>query len=153
MRTIDEHTKLARVAVDFTPVLDSAFGINISKAIVKIPNDLRDKIKPVIEQVSRAADHRYRKSSRREGVTQPPQRGNGQGTGSNEKQGTGNSGSTNRGQGNGYSQGANELDTRISHRRQAIEAAADATGEKAALKRIIKELKASEPGIAHDLGW
>ena len=34
IRTLDEHTKLARLALDFSSALDSAFGINISKAIV-----------------------------------------------------------------------------------------------------------------------
>ena len=37
LRTLDEHSKLARVAVDFMPNLDAVFGINISKAIVKLP--------------------------------------------------------------------------------------------------------------------
>ncbi len=153
MRTIDEHTKLARVAVDFTPVLDSAFGINISKAIVKIPNDLRDKIKPVIEQVSRAADQRYRKSARKEGAHPPPQRGASQGNSSNNQRDSNTSGPANSVHGQEHSRGATDLATRNSHRRQAIEAAAAVAGEKTALKRIVKELKATEPEIAHDLGW
>ena len=53
MRTIDEHSKLARIALDFSPNLDSAFGINISKAIVKLPPDLRDDLEPVINQAVR----------------------------------------------------------------------------------------------------
>ena len=63
MRTIDEHTKLARVAVDFMPNLDAAFGINISKAIVKLPEDLHEELEPVVSQVVRIAIARYRKSA------------------------------------------------------------------------------------------
>ena len=62
IRTIDEHTKLARVALDFSPSLDAAFGINISKAIVKLPVDLREDIEPVVSQVARIASQRYRKA-------------------------------------------------------------------------------------------
>lgn len=64
LRVIDEHTKLARVALDFTPDLDAAFGINISKAIVKIPADLKEAIQPTIKRVCSQADERYRKSNR-----------------------------------------------------------------------------------------
>ena len=56
LRTIDEHSKLARMAVDFTPSLDAAFGINISKAIVKLPADLHEELEPVVSQVVRIAD-------------------------------------------------------------------------------------------------
>ena len=63
IRTLDEHSKLARVALDFSPILDAAFGINISKAIVSLPVDLRDDIEPIINQVARIASQRYRKGS------------------------------------------------------------------------------------------
>lgn len=153
MRTSDEHTKLARVAVDFTPVLDSAFGINISKAIVKIPNDLRDQIKPVIERVSRAADQRYRKTTKYKGGTPPPHRGSGHG---------GQGGGTGIEQGQNRkeigSEGGSSIGTKGHGKgdvipRHAIEAAADAAGEKSALQRIVKQLKASDPVVARDLGW
>lgn len=148
LRTIDEHTKLARVAVDFNPVLDSAFGINISKAIVKIPNDLRDKIKPVIDDACRAADYRYRKSIKAKGSTVPP-RANAGAVDRNDQPPT---------KGLGYEEGSsriggNEPRSAYPAPRMAIEAAAAAAGEKSALNRIVKALKASEPRVARDLGW
>ena len=76
LRTNDEHTKMARVALDFWPDLDAAFGINISKAIVRLPAELRDEIQPAIKKVCTAADSRYRRGSRRAGGPQstPPKR-------------------------------------------------------------------------------
>jgi hypothetical protein len=71
MRTIDEHTKLARVAVDFMPNLDAAFGINISKAIVKLPEDLHEELDPVVSQVIQVALRRYRKSTDGQGTRRP----------------------------------------------------------------------------------
>jgi Histidine kinase-, DNA gyrase B-, and HSP90-like ATPase len=69
MRTIDEHSKLARVALDFSPNLDGAFGINISKAIVKLPPELRDHLEPVVNQAVQIASKRYRKGG---GSGKPP---------------------------------------------------------------------------------
>lgn len=44
IRTNDEHTKLARVALSFSPILDDAFNINIAKMRVQMPPELVDKI-------------------------------------------------------------------------------------------------------------
>ncbi len=41
MRAPDEHTKFARVALDFFPELDAAFGINIAKMRVNFPQPLQ----------------------------------------------------------------------------------------------------------------
>src|SRR6202035_4815385 len=62
LRTSDEHTKLARVALDFYPALDSSFGINIAKAYVHLPQELREQLEPVVAQVVRRAGERYRRS-------------------------------------------------------------------------------------------
>lgn len=64
LRGIDEHVKLARASLDFLPELDDDFEINISKMRVKLPEELRDQLKPLVQFLTRRADDRYRKSSR-----------------------------------------------------------------------------------------
>jgi hypothetical protein len=64
LRAADEHVKLARAALEFWPELDDAFEINISKMRVKLPEELRELLKPLVSFLSGRADTRYRKSSR-----------------------------------------------------------------------------------------
>jgi hypothetical protein len=59
MRAPDEHTKLARVALDFYPELDAAFGINIAKMRVNLPRALRDRLKDPVEDLIRVAKRAY----------------------------------------------------------------------------------------------
>lgn len=61
MRANDEHTKLARASIDFYPDLDAAFGINIAKARVDLPTELRERLKDPVEKLVRRANARYRK--------------------------------------------------------------------------------------------
>ncbi len=65
LRGNDEHIKLARAAVEFWPDLDEAFSINVAKTRVKLPEDLRDQLKPLVASLTRRADERYRRSSPR----------------------------------------------------------------------------------------
>ena len=44
IRGIDEHTKLARAALDFDTDLDAAFNINVAKMRVAIPPQLRSML-------------------------------------------------------------------------------------------------------------
>jgi hypothetical protein len=62
MRTLDEHTKLARVALSFDPRLDEAFRINVAKMRVQLPRQLREQIETAIGPVIRAAQATYRRS-------------------------------------------------------------------------------------------
>lgn len=48
LRTADEHTKLARIAVSFVPVLDDAFKINVAKMRVHMPQQIRDFLRQAI---------------------------------------------------------------------------------------------------------
>lgn len=48
LRTPDEHTKLARVAVSFSPRLDEAFKINVAKMRVQVPAQIREEVKNAI---------------------------------------------------------------------------------------------------------
>jgi hypothetical protein len=160
MRTTDEHSKLARVALDFPPNLDAAFSINISKAIVKLPPDLRDDLEPVVNHAVRVANQRYRKGggagAGRSGGTptpgsqSPPPRPGGPspqprpGTGS----GTGGLGPVPEPTPNGSPSGTAAHATRT-----AFETAAQVAGEQEALKRIVASLRRTAPEVAHELGW
>lgn len=63
IRSIDEHTKLARVALRFSPQLDSVFRVNVSKMRVELPSWMRDQIGEAMSSVFRIANETYRRSS------------------------------------------------------------------------------------------
>lgn len=73
LRTSDEHTKLARIGLNFSPVLDDAFKINVSKMRVQLPGGSRDEIAQAVNPVARAAREVYdgKGKSRRAGVASP----------------------------------------------------------------------------------
>jgi hypothetical protein len=160
IRTLDEHTKLARVAVDFFPVLDSAFGINIAKAFVQLPEDLRGQLEPLVNQVARQAEQRYRsggaRSKARErttGVADARPGGSGQSGAPRGDDATGRperSGPAGRGP-QPDDGGAPQPEDGGAGR--AIEAAAKAAGEAKALGRIVDVLRSSHPEVARGLGW
>jgi hypothetical protein len=62
MRTPDEHTKLARASLDFFSDLDAAFEVNVAKARVVLPADLKDKLKAHVDHLVRRAGAVYRQS-------------------------------------------------------------------------------------------
>ena len=65
IRGIDEHTKLARAALDFDTDLDSVFNINVAKMRVTLPPQIRQMLERPINELCAYADDRYRKASRR----------------------------------------------------------------------------------------
>lgn len=64
IRGIDEHTKLARAALEFDTDLDSIFNINVAKMRVTIPPQIRQMLERPINELCAHADLRYRKASR-----------------------------------------------------------------------------------------
>ena len=64
IRAIDEHTKLARAALDFDTDLDTAFNINVAKMRVSIPPQLRQMLERPINDLCLRADDTYRKTTR-----------------------------------------------------------------------------------------
>jgi hypothetical protein len=64
IRGIDEHTKLARAALDFSTDLDSVFNINVAKMRVTIPPQIRQMLERPINELCAQADYAYRKTSR-----------------------------------------------------------------------------------------
>jgi len=58
-RTIDEHTKLARISVSFAPSLDEAFKINVAKMRVQLPSIIKEEVLKSITSVVRMAREIY----------------------------------------------------------------------------------------------
>ena len=67
IRTIDEHTKLARFAVNFTSKIDSAFKIDVSKMYVQLPplirKEIEEKTQPLVTQAREIYDNAEKESS------------------------------------------------------------------------------------------
>jgi hypothetical protein len=64
IRAIDEHTKLARTALDFSPELDELFRINVAKTRVSLPAEIRALIEPQINELCHRAQEMYRRDLR-----------------------------------------------------------------------------------------
>jgi hypothetical protein len=60
IRTPDEHTKLARIAIDFTADADAAFEINVSKMRVSLPAEIRSSLTVIASGVVAKANATYR---------------------------------------------------------------------------------------------
>lgn len=143
MRTSDEHTKYARVALDFRPDLDSAFDLNVVKARVNLPADLRIKLKPLVEGIAKKARKAYTPA----GGGSP---GGGGASGTGHPGGSGGTGGAGHTGGSGGSGRAGSVKAYIG---QAIEDAAGKANELPALNRIKASLKEDEPDTSHEIGW
>jgi hypothetical protein len=73
LRGIDEHTKLARAALDFDTDLDGLFHINVPKMRVSVPASLRQMLERPIHELCVRADDAYRKTGRRHSEATDPQ--------------------------------------------------------------------------------
>ncbi len=62
LRAEDEHTKLARIAIDIPPRCDELFQINVSKMRVALPADLRAGLKAIVAGVAADAQGAYRRT-------------------------------------------------------------------------------------------
>lgn len=60
IRTIDEHTKLARASLDFPSALDELFHVNVAKMRVSVPPDVRTMLEGPVHELCREADAIYR---------------------------------------------------------------------------------------------
>jgi hypothetical protein len=149
IRAQDEHTKLARMSLDFFPNLDAVFGINIAKAYVNLPQDLREQLQPLISQCTRSADQKYRNGRPKGGTngrSAVPSR-SARSIGSRGDPGIGTGPFDPYGNRKGVA-ARTELAPR-----EAIEEVAEHVGEAAALKKIVGGLRARHPEVARDLGW
>lgn len=64
IRTIDEHLKLARIAVFFAPKLDEEFKINVPKMKVAFPAEIRSDVEKAVKTWTKVADETYRTASK-----------------------------------------------------------------------------------------
>lgn len=76
LRAPDEHTKLARIAVSFSPVLDEAFKINVAKMRVQMPPQIRDAVREAIVPIVKLAREIYDRKPTRQPSTTLPQSAN-----------------------------------------------------------------------------
>jgi hypothetical protein len=60
LRTLDEHSKLARIALDLPPDSDSEFRVNVSKMRVGLPAQIRPQLRALISGVVGEAQEVYR---------------------------------------------------------------------------------------------
>lgn len=66
LRAIDEHTKLARCALNFEPDLDHVFNINVAKVRVSLPAALKPLLERPVHELCQVAEARYRSAAGRE---------------------------------------------------------------------------------------
>jgi histidine kinase/DNA gyrase B/HSP90-like ATPase len=59
----DEHTKLARVSLSFSPALDEAFRVNVTKTRVYLPSQIRAEVQKAIGPVLKLARSSYTASA------------------------------------------------------------------------------------------
>lgn len=64
IRTIDEHLKLARIAVFFSPKLDEEFKINVPKMKVAFPAEIREDVERAVKTWTKIADETYRTANK-----------------------------------------------------------------------------------------
>jgi hypothetical protein len=64
LRTLDEHTKLARISLDIPPEADAAFRTDVAKMRVGVPDDLRPQLRALIAGVVVRAQETYRQRMR-----------------------------------------------------------------------------------------
>jgi hypothetical protein len=64
LRTTDEHSKLARIAVDVPRELEGLFQINVAKMRVALPDEVRPQLRAIAAGVANTAQEAYRRRLR-----------------------------------------------------------------------------------------
>jgi hypothetical protein len=64
LRTMDEHSKLARVAIDLPPTAEDLFRINVAKMTVGLPESLRPELRVIATGIVGRAQDAYRRRAR-----------------------------------------------------------------------------------------
>lgn len=126
IRTPDEHTKFARVALDFDTDLDEAFNINVAKMRVSIPGELKKMLARPVNELCILADAEYRRNEARPTAVQGPEEDAKSGGERSES---------------GFGVGL------------TLRTAAARTGNLAALNEIVEVIKSEMPEVAAYLGF
>jgi hypothetical protein len=124
IRAADEHTKLARAAIDFQTDLDPVFQVNVAKMRVTFPPELRTLMESPIQDLCHRAEATYRKEP--SGTTED--KAGAEPVGQEPVRPVGGAG-------------------------LALRAAAMEVGEYEALGRIIDKVRERSPEVATALGW
>ncbi len=127
LRALDEHTKLARAALDFPMELDALFNVNVAKMRVGLPAQLRKSIEPALHELCHRANSVYRTESR----TSPGEPHPGSIAPDTSPRGS-------------------DVARRLG---LSLSLAAREAGEAQALERIMERLRDVEPELAGELGW
>lgn len=64
LRTMDEHSKLARVAIDLPPAAEESFRINVAKMVVGLPEAIRPELRVIATGIVSRAQDAYRRPAR-----------------------------------------------------------------------------------------
>lgn len=124
IRAVDEHTKLARAALDFHTDLDELFQINVAKMRVSIPPEVRTILERPVHELCHRADAAYRGDAKSHSTPAPK------------------SGST---------RSVDETTAR-SIGASLITAALN-SGEQEAFLRVMANVRDADPQLARSLGW
>jgi len=152
MRTSDEHTKLARVSIDFGSRLDSAFKVNMAKERVTLPGDFRDELKSYLDVLIRRAQNAYRKDEPVASSSSTLSDASPVGTPSKGYEPVASS----------HSSGASPSREGARHFapapgpgqiRKALEKAARETRSLGELRKLVAEVRRASPEVAHALGY
>ncbi|MGP6220988.1 ATP-binding protein [Caldiplasma sukawensis] len=160
MRVPDEHTKFARVALYFTSDADDALDMDIRKTNIELPDNLKESLRPIVANVTSTANKLYRIH----GPSPQAGRSRSVGSGMEESRANGSSGRRSwqtgdthhglRDQGSDWAHSSSSVTERPSSSVQgfdildALRSSARATGDHAALDRILLHLKSTRPDIA-----
>jgi hypothetical protein len=160
MRTPDEHTKLARVALDFNPDLDEAFEISVNKTRVKLSTELRELLREHVVRVTALAKAVYNRKEpapapaatpgTATSTTTTPVGTNGPPAGTTPGRTVTVTPPTPPERTPATGSGAQPVTSRI---RQALEAAATQANVAEALHQIISVVQRTHPDVAREIGW
>lgn len=157
-RTLDEHTKYARVALDFMPDLDSTFDVNVSKVRVNLPANLKAMLEPPLEQLVKLAKEAYNPKSEtgaswysNPGGVRPKNNDGGDPPSGDSEEKMGAQDSDDALPGVKEPAGAADPTSRLIG--EVIEAVASRVGEAKALKKIKRALRNENPALADEIGW
>jgi hypothetical protein len=64
LRTMDEHSKLARVAIDLPTAVEDSFRINVAKMVVGLPETVRPELRVIATGIVSRAQDAYRRPAR-----------------------------------------------------------------------------------------
>lgn len=126
-RASDEHTKLARIALDFGSELDSVFQVNVAKSAITLPVAVKGMFSAPIKEVAAAAQKRYRSKVVPLGTNVLP----------------------------GRKQAVSTVERQVSAIALAalLESVANHNGLTEDLKKLKLAMKEQQPTVANQIGW